>query len=615
MDRRGQIFHHPARRHITVITVFTSPLKREWNMENAYSIVDEKIIIDYSSLYCDTAQKLLRSIVFEDIVGRYLDKLAKKESPIYEHIQKSLKGDIQTNMLTVLRLLHTHTADEVIEINEKFYVLLEDTEYIFEFVEGLYNYWRSFERYIILSAPETRLQTRKSIHHAQFIMANETLRQLVLQVYRVVCDNLLDVPFRVYRQLPAGAHVGFMNQFVDWQCPESCRFLKNIPFIRLALLEPPVIFYPKMNVRKGIFQEVGQNPLQFANIETDEWFCYPAKIGQLLAFAYFHKAYMSQGSGLLNLFELANFEDIHDRKPDIILIFGANPVPITKELTMFHEDKENDILIGYEVQSPEIDYFGYMKKMLLTLHNIIMLKRGLLPVHGAMVSIRLKSRVAANVVIIGDSGAGKSETLEALRLLAADYINDMTIIFDDMGSIIQKGDRFIGYGTEIGAFLRLDDFHQGYAFEQMDRSIFMNPNLINARVIMPVTTFKDITQGVPIDYFFYANNYEPVDKDHPEIEIFSNAETALEVFNSGKRLAKGTTSEKGLVESYFANPFGAPQRRKLHEKIARDVFENMFRHNVPVGQIRTQLGIKGFEQEGPLIAAKALFQTMTNRRG
>jgi hypothetical protein len=318
---------------------------------------------------------------------------------------------------------------------------------------------------------------------------------------------------------------------------------------------------------------------------------------------------------LANLFEMANYEDIHDRKPDIVVLFGANPVSLTNELTMIYDDEENDILVGYEVHSTDIDYFGYMKKMLLTLHNIIMLKRGYLPVHGAMVNIRLKSRVAANVIIVGDSGAGKSETLEALRLLAADYINDMTIIFDDMGSITQTKDAFIAFGTEIGAFLRLDDFHQGYAFEQMDRSIFMNPNLINARIIMPVTTYKDITQGTPIDYLFYANNYEPVDQEHPAIEIFSNSDQALTVFNSGKRQAKGTTSEKGLVESYFANPFGAPQRKPLHEKIARNIFLGLFEQKIPVGQIRTQLGLKGFEQEGPISAAKALFQLMTARRG
>ena len=46
----------------------------------------------------------------------------------------------------------------------------------------------------------------------------------------------------------------------------------------------------------------------------------------------------------------------------------------------------------------------------------------------------------------------------------------------------QKGSP-IGYGTEIGAFLRLDDLQPGYAFGHLDRSIIMNPNQVNARLL------------------------------------------------------------------------------------------------------------------------------------
>ncbi len=73
--------------------------------------------------------------------------------------------------------------------------------------------------------------------------------------------------------------------------------------------------------------------------------------------------------------------------------------------------------------------------MTLTLHNLIMIKRGYLPIHGAMVNIVTKNDKTANVIIMGDSGAGKSESLEAFRELSEDYISDMTIIFDDMGVV------------------------------------------------------------------------------------------------------------------------------------------------------------------------------------
>ena len=83
----------------------------------------------------------------------------------------------------------------------------------------------------------------------------------------------------------------------------------------------------------------------------------------------------------------------------------------------------------------DVDYFGYFKKTALTIHNLIMIERGNLPIHGAMAKIDLKSGKSAHVVIVGDSGAGKSESLEAFRVLADQYIRQLTVVFDDMGSL------------------------------------------------------------------------------------------------------------------------------------------------------------------------------------
>ena len=213
------------------------------------------------------------------------------------------------------------------------------------------------------------------------------------------------------------------------------------------------------------------------------------------------------------------------------------------------------------------------------------------------------------MVIIGDSGAGKSETLEAFRVMADEWISDMTIIFDDMGSLaIDAEGRFVGYGTEIGAFVRLDDLDPGYAFTQFDRSIFMNPHRQNARVVIPVTDYAHVVAGYPVDVLLYANNYEPVDDKRPALEFFNTPDEALEVFRAGRRAAKGTTDEQGLVQTYFANPFGPEQLRELHEPLAVRHFQAAFECGVRVGQLRTQLGIGGQEQKGPLAAAEALFR-------
>ncbi len=154
--------------------------------------------------------------------------------------------------------------------------------------------------------------------------------------------------------------------------------------------------------------------------------------------------------------------------------------------------------------------------MILTLHNVKMMKIGRMPFHGAMFHIVLRNAGTSNVLLIGDTGAGKSETLEALRGIIEDQVEDLVIIADDMGSIdILPDGRIMGYGTEIGAFVRLDDLQKDYAFGQIDRSIIMNPDQVNARVVLPVTKFKSVVEGYEVDFVLYANNYDTVDEDHP----------------------------------------------------------------------------------------------------
>ena len=130
----------------------------------------------------------------------------------------------------------------------------------------------------------------------------------------------------------------------------------------------------------------------------------------------------------------------------------------------------------------------------------------------------------------------------------------------------------------------------------------------------PVTTLDEVLDGHRLDLMLYANNYEEVDEDHPIIERFATAEAALNVFREGAAMAKGTTTSTGLVHSYFANIFGASQYRELHEPLAGKVFQAAFDSGVIVGQMRTRLGIPGYETRGPVAAAEALLGLISERK-
>jgi energy-coupling factor transporter ATP-binding protein EcfA2 len=249
--------------------------------------------------------------------------------------------------------------------------------------------------------------------------------------------------------------------------------------------------------------------------------------------------------------------------------------------------------------------------MVLTLHNVKIMEQGKMPFHGAMARVTMKGNRKATILLIGDTATGKSETLEAFRILAEEEIEDITIIADDMGSLdIDDEGNVIGYGTEIGAFVRLDDLQPGFAFGQLDRTIIMNPSQVNARVVLPVTTYEDVTRGFEVDYIFYANNYEETDEDHPVVERIHAAEKAIDIFREGTAMSKGTTTSTGLVHTYFANIFGPVQYKPTHEVIAKRYFEAIFKKGIFVGQLRTKLGITGWERKGPEEAARQIILTI-----
>ena len=575
-------------------------------MRKEFSINNDKVLINFTAKYCTTYEMILDSEGFRRTLEVYLKKAQNKKSNSYRYLTEVLESNdihyIRKKLIVVFKWLTLMNVEEILEVNINYKGLFKDKNAFIKAVEEFYLFWRKLERYTIIHSD----RIRQGLAAMSFTEANSNLSTLILKLYRKIEENVLGEKPLVFRQIPGGGNCSIMINKVNWPMPKSYQMLQEINFIDCILIEPPFITYPKRNTRTGLFSEVKENPLKKCIINKEHWFCYPAKVGELLAYVYFHKDFMAHGITLCNLFEMAKREECRNKKPDIIYVFGGTDKEDDFK-TVFYDDVENDILLGYINHSDQIDYFGYMKKMILTLHNLIMIKRGYLPIHGAMVNIKLKSGKEANVVIMGDSGAGKSESLEAFKSIGKDNISNMTIIFDDMGIFKDINNKIIGYGTEIGAFVRLDDLEQGYAFNEIDRSIFMNPDKINARLVMPITPYFEIIKGYKVDIMLYANNYTEVKGSDKSIEFIDNVNDAINVFKSGARMAKGTTSEKGLVESYFANPFGPVQMKEKTDKLIEKYFNIMYKNKIKVGQIKTCLGIKGQEKNGPRRAAIELF--------
>ncbi|MDH6354369.1 hypothetical protein M2132_000697 [Dysgonomonas sp. PH5-45] len=571
-------------------------------MLHEFTLSRGRAMINFTLKYCDTKQKLLNSYGFRRVIEAFVHNLKREEVIIFDFYIKAFKTeeDFVEAIIETFKLLTVFGEKEIIAVDNRYAVFFEDRDMFVELIELVFGFWKKLERYSIVR----NNKLGQGLQNVRFIQANDMFNELILATYRRILDTVNGYEQRVNCQSTAGANASLTLNNVNWNCPMEYRGLSEVPFISTVVFQPPFISYTKRNTRDGVFREHQQNPLEGLILHEDDWFVFPAKVGNMLTFVFFHKDFMVHGVGLANLFELAKENEYIGKKPDIIYVFG-NPDGVDEKRTFYYKDKKNDILIGYANYCDDIDYFGYMKKMLLTLHNVKQIEEHKLPIHGAMVNIVLKNGKESNIIIMGDSGAGKSESLEAFRSLNASYIRHMRIIFDDMG-YLRKGEdgQIYGYGTEIGAFVRIDDLDPTYAYEQLGRGIYTNPDKVNARVTIPVSTYEVISKGYKVDIMLYANNYIDSDK---KIVFYDDLEKVIGIFEQGARRAKGTTTEEGLVTSYFANPFGPVQEQKKTEVLVRQYFKDMHDNGVKIGEIHTQLAIEGKAKNGPHEAAVELY--------
>ncbi|MCD7894412.1 MAG: phosphoenolpyruvate carboxykinase [Erysipelotrichaceae bacterium] len=572
-------------------------------MSYKFSINRGNAILNFSEEFCQSRCQLIESESFAKVLEKYIKDIKRKDTTIYGYLHGIQEDDIDLlkDLQSVFKQLLVMNADELVSIRPDKAAYFDDRDLFIALIEDIYLYWRRLQRYAVVFN-ETR---RDGYQNVQFTDAQSDFEELVLKVYRSM-QNALGKNDKVLRQITAGVNAGLTVTHMRPFLPYEYRNLDEIPFIESVVIHPPFITHSRRNKRDGVFPESKTNPLEDLKFDSDSWFCYPAKVGDLLCFVYFNVKFMAQGITLCNLFDLADEAEYRSQKPDLIYVYGYED---GKQQQAFYQDEKNDMLVALLSASDEFDYFGYMKKMCLTLHNVQKINHGQLPIHGAMVQMTLHNGDTKNIVVMGDSGAGKSETIEQIKVYGAAYITDLKTIYDDMGVLsLDENGVVKTSGTEIGAFVRLDDLDAGYSFKELDRSVFVNPDKVNARIVIPITDYKDVVAKHDVDMFLYANNYE---EGGEALSFFDSVDEALTVFRAGNRMAKGTTTEYGLVGSYFANPFGPVQRREQTEPLLQDYFKHMFDQGIKVGQLRTRLGIKGNEHKGPEEAAIEVLKYIT----
>jgi len=535
---------------------------------------ENTVIVNLTSNLCVTSSEILDSSGFKKVVSKFLLTIGDNSRRPLQTIKTINKSPDE--MVELFKLLVVFQFDEIISKHSRFKKYLTYRKEIAEFIEALYSYWLNLERYGIVQRRLVEINTDNSI----MIESTDSFSKNILSLYRFFLKKLLDKPIRINRQTPAGFSAGFIVTPEFYQFPPKYKFFKGINIVSGVVMRTPFIGHSSSNSRTGTFQEIDYNPLNYLRMTKRHWFCFPIKVGELLAYVFFHRTLMHHGVALCNTFEPGIEDYYKGRKPDLVYVYGGLK---QEEDCTYYIDKENDFYLGYVARNEKNDFFGYMKDMILNLHNVYMIKHNILPIHGAMVNIVTKGNHEKNIVVIGDNNAGKSEIFKALKFIDNQKIVEMNVIFDNMGIFCLKDGSVCAKGTEIGAYMMLDDLKTGYAYEELDRAIFINPESNVPKIILSNTRYEFISRENKIDYVFYANNSKDSDVS---IRIFNDINEMLKVFQ----------------EIELTDITGSSESKTLLE----DVFSVMFKNKISFGELYTKPGISEEENKGNITAARSI---------
>jgi hypothetical protein len=543
---------------------------------------------------------LIASPAFADVFSSFWTSLKESDKELTSFFSDRLHHP-KEQLIQLSEFLLKEQRDIVASHHPEFHDALDDKGlHYYKMENAFFRYWLRLARFAYLDDKgESALSSLKP----RMLF----LRKSVFHIYNSLKEHILQREISLETDYSAGFLAGFTTRKMAIPYPEDYQNLSQIPFVSAADLNLPYSTTTKRNKRIGVYQSSLSNPIPSLSLDPSSWLVLPLKCGHSLVYFYFSYKYANTVLGTLNLFEKADISECN-RKPDILIVFGGDKGSSTGT---YYEDKANQMMVGYVSDTDEADYFGYVKKLILTLYNLKMIEEGVLPIHGSMVKITLKGGKAVNLIIMGDSGAGKSESIEAFRMLAKEYLESITIIFDDMGSLFLENGKVMASGTEIGAFVRLDDLDVGYAFSHLNDALMYNLGQNNARLVYACTPYEEVVKRYPIDMFLYADNYED---DAQNLKFFTNYKDFVTVAEKGERKAKGTTGEIGLVSSYFANPFGPVQKKEETHKLVLKYFANLEKNGTTLGVIYTKLALSGHEQSGPQEAAKSLLEWIKANR-
>jgi len=495
---------------------------------------------------CKTPKQLIKSLPFSKFLQLYkkefIEHLIGRDDRHHREIKHKvefIKGICARHFLEILETEDFTCPKE----------LQYARDYV-RFADGAFHHYRNMA-YIRLvrlynAVVTDGSETPESIRD-RVTAKSKNLSDLILKTRRKLMGNV-DLVHHVRRTYGIDASPNVTAGEISghyFNLPVDYLPLSHVPLTIAADIRTGIDYNTPANKRVKPFYALDHNPIDlnsFNSFNSQEWVAVPFQVGSFLIVAYLHKSHgkIEMEPGLLNLFPFASIESLkQNRRPDGIFFFG-DPNARDEDLG-FYRDKKNKVVIGMVPGRDELMYFGYAKKPILTMHNVLAIYSGEVPLHCGCTRylVRFDDKTKAP------------------------YIADMRIKADDMGRIsLQKTNgniiRPIFYGTETGAFACLDGFSENAKMKMIGREVGYNKDVSsNARQIIPVSMEQDVINGDPLDVLLYVDNFTLLEKDECTIKDDMTVTEAIGHFRRGERVAAGSTQTyRGEKESsYWANPF------------------------------------------------------------
>ena len=539
---------------------------------------------------CSTPEHLLKSRIFSKFLKKYkmefIGNLRNRTENKLE-VQSKINFILEIGARDILKILESDNALEE--------SVAERNIAVVKFIDGGFHHFRNvtYSRLVRLHN-EVITGDQETPDSIKDLVTDKaaSLSELILETRRLLLKKV-GLETGVRRTAGLDAHPSVTAGEISGHylnLPSDYVSLSSVPLTIAADIRTGVDYHTAANRRAYPFFELDHNPFKDNEFCPDDWTAVPLRVGAWLIVAYLHKSngFIEIEAGLLNLFPFAEAEDIlSNRKPDGVFIFG-DPSSTMDDLG-YYWDEENELLVGLVPGLDECQYFGYGKKPILTLHNVLAIRAGDLPLHCG----------CTRYVCHFDEKTNEP------------YITEMLVKADDMGrAVLEKGDdgveRPIFYGTETGAFACLDGFSEHAKMQMLGREIGYNKESgSNARQIVPVATVDEVMTGHQLDGLMYNNNFNIIAEGEQTIFTDMPIMEAIEQFRRGERVAAGSTqTHRGKKEiSYWANPFpmledkeGKVLHPDLHEKfivLEKDfinVMENLVDNNeMRVGVVNSQM--------------------------